>query len=91
MHVSQAKHAALMTSAGVTEGNIDHLEGLYLVAKGATAGKHVNDQWMEVFLANGATSPNWNLAASEFLVARGFSGNISDMWHSFWDGDGVIV
>lgn len=83
-HVSVCKQAAMLAQVGGTVENIDDLESLYLIANGATSAQ-VNDQWMEIFQLNGASSDNWNVAANQALIALGAPFlNLQDNWHWFW-------
>lgn len=91
-HITDYKRDSMLAIVGGTNHNIDDLEHDYLVSLGATSGLHVNDQWLEVFLANGATSPNWSDAANEFLIALGapYSG-LTMNWYWFWVTNGGTI
>jgi hypothetical protein len=81
----------MQTILGSAVENIDTLEIAYLQSLGATSNQ-VNNAWMEVFLANGATSVNWNVAANQFLIALGATGtNLPDNWYWFWVVNGGAV
>ena len=73
-NISTCKNWALQKEAGVTAGNTDDLESLFLASLGA-ASDHVNNQWMEVFIAGGATAADWNGAAFEWLGIVNTVGN----------------
>ena len=51
--ISDAKHTALLTLTGETEGHVDDLEQSYLEALTGNTG-NVNELWYEVFFLNGA-------------------------------------
>jgi hypothetical protein len=91
-HVTDYKRDSMLAIVGGTNTNIDDLESLYLESLGATADTHVNNQWMEVFLDNGATSANWNDAAVEFLDALGATGDgLPAKWYWFWVTNGGVI
>ena len=71
-------------------GNIDDMEVTWLQSAGATSDD-VNGAWMEVFLANGSTSTQFNLAAEQFLTVEGHTGALPDMWKSYWAAGGGIT
>ena len=86
-HRNDDKKVALLTLTGETSGNIDDLEIQWLQSAGATADD-VNRAWHQVFLANGATSANWNAAAAEYLTGLGYTGALPDMWAAYWAAGG---
>ena len=89
-HVNDHKLAALQSLLSISGGNIDDLEQAWLITEASAFG-HVNEMWREVFQANGATADQWNTAAKEFLEGAGFSGDITQMWHDYWEAGGGIV
>ena len=59
---------------------------------GATADIHINDQWFEVFVANGYTGGNYNDGAMFFLRNLGCPfDNLPQNWAYFWDTLGGVV
>jgi hypothetical protein len=85
------KHTALLTNTGESSGHVDDLEQLWLETETGTTG-HVNDLWMLVFQANGATSDDWNTAAKQFLLDVDVTdGALPDMWTEFWCDKGGIL
>jgi hypothetical protein len=90
-HRGDCKHTALLTNTGEVTGHVDDLEQLWLETQTGSTG-NVNDLWMEVFLANGATSGDFNTAAYEFLLGIGTTAAaLPDMWTEFWCVFGGII
>ena len=89
-HVNDLKLSALQSLLSISGGNIDDLEQAWLISEASAFG-HVNDMWMNVFLANGATSLNYSDASYEFLAANGFAnGGVTQRWHDYWLNGGGI-
>ena len=89
-HVNDHKLAALQSLLSISGGNIDDLERAWLISEASAFG-HVNDMWMNVFLANGATALNYSDASFEFLTAAGFvDGGVSKRWHDYWLAGGGV-
>ena len=89
-HVNDHKLAALQSLLSISGGNIDDLEAAWLISEASVFG-HVNDMWMNVFLANGASSLNYSDASYEFLAANGFAnGGVTQRWHDYWLNGGGI-
>jgi hypothetical protein len=90
-HRGDCKHTALLTNTGEITGHVDDLEQLWLETETGSTG-NVNDLWMEIFLANGATSGDFNDAADEFLQFIGVTAAaLPDMWTEFWCVFGGII
>ena len=88
-NITDNKRNSMKTVTGLSTDNIDDLEKAYLAGYGAALA-HVNDMWMEIFLAFGATSVNWNTAANQFLIALGAPYEGLPMnWSWFWDPNGA--
>lgn len=91
LHRQDHKLATLETLTGQT-GTIDDLENIFLnVQVVAPKGVHVHDLWLQFFLENGATTPQQNDAAFEYLGAQGHTGALSDRWHDFWEAGGPVA
>ena len=54
-------------------------------------GDQNNDLWMQLFQANGATSDQFNDAASEFLTGQGFTGDLNQQWFDYWEAGGGVI
>ena len=71
---------------------IDDLEREWLLSKlPAPDGEQSNDLWLQLFQANGATSDNFNDAASQFLTVQGFTGDLNQQWFDYWAAGGGPV
>lgn len=88
-HRNDSKLSALETLTGNT-GNIDDLEMEWLLTVSGSTVTDPNSQWLATFLANGATSTNFNTAASEFLIGLGYTGALPDMWDAYWVAGGGV-
>ena len=86
-HVNDHKLAALQGLLSISGGNIDDLEQAWLITEASAFG-HINDMWLQVFQDNGALSGNISDAAAEFLKDLGYSGDINQMWHDYWEAGG---
>jgi hypothetical protein len=88
-HVNDLKLSALETLTGTT-GHINDLTVTWLLTAVVSAvGNQINDLWRQLFLENGATSEDFNTAASEFLALLGFtSGDLNQNWYDYWSGGG---
>ena len=74
------------------ELNIDDLEYDYLSLLGAADDDHINEKWLTVFQAFGATSDNFNDAAQEFLIGQGAPyDTLPDNWVWFWEQGGIVL
>ena len=88
-HVNDHKLAALQSLLSISGGNIDDLEQAWLITEASVFG-NPNDMWLQVFQDNGAASGNISDAAKQFLEGLGFSGDINQLWHDYWEAGGGI-
>lgn len=81
----------MLADLGGTITNIDTLEKDWIISKGGIDAQ-INDQWLDLFLKNGATSANWNTAALQSIQSLGFTGsNLTDGWQWFWCVNGGVI
>ena len=80
---SDDKLATLQSLLAISGGNTNDLLQAWLVTQVSLFG-NLNDMWVQLFQANGATSSSFNNAAAEFLIGLGYTGAIPDMWAAYW-------
>ena len=92
IHRNVLKRNTLATLLGQPELNIEDLEYDYLSLLGAADDDHINQKWLTVFQAFGATAKHYNDAAQQFLIGQGAPyEHVSSNWVWFWEQGGIVI